>query len=126
MVCGAAMIVVTLALTLKEQNREFALLVSFTGGILLLGAAVREATPVMTAVTALAGRIAHGGEAFTVLLKAVGIALCTQFTADACRDAGESGIAHKAELCGRVMIAVVSLPIFEEVLALVETLFENF
>ena len=35
----------------------------------------------------------------SILFKALGICFLTQFSSDACRDAGEGGIAHKAELC---------------------------
>ena len=90
-VCGAAMIVVTLSLALKPEGKQFSLLLSFTGGVLLLGLAVREASPIFLAVSSLAQRASLGLEYLSVLLKAVGIALCTQFTSDACRDAGEGG-----------------------------------
>ena len=124
-ICAAALTAVTLALTLRPQSAHFALLVSFLAGALLLGTAITEAAPVFSTLSALCDRAAMDEQFVSALIKAVGIALCTQLTADACRDAGESGVAHKVELCGRVLIAVVSLPVFEEVISLADSLFSG-
>jgi len=54
-------------------------------------------------------------------LRAAGVCLVTQLTADTCRDAGESSLASKAELAGRFLLLVMALPLFERILTLITT-----
>lgn len=49
---------------------------------------------------------------FVILLKAAGIAYLTQIGADVCRDCGETAIASAVELCGRISLAGLALPLF--------------
>jgi len=123
-VCAAALVAAVLALSLRGASPVFAVLVSFAGGLLLLLPALGAAAPLVSAVEDLAAQAALRGEHAAALFKALGIALCTQFTSDACRQAGEEGIAKKAELCGRVLIVTAGLPVFEEVLRLAQAVFD--
>ena len=50
-----------------------------------------------------------------VLFKALGICYLTQFAADSCRDAGESALAVKAEIAGRIAVLLISLPLLSQV-----------
>ena len=38
-----------------------------------------------------------------------------QFAADACRDAGESALASRVELAGKMAVVLLSLPLFGEI-----------
>ena len=46
------------------------------------------------------------------MLRAMGIVLITQFAAQVCRDMDAPSIACRAELCGRLLLLGVALPIF--------------
>ena len=58
------------------------------------------------------------------LLKCIGIYFVTEFAADTCNDAGESGLASRVELFGRVASLVVSIPLLREFLNLIISLTE--
>ena len=51
-----------------------------------------------------------------ILLKSLGICLVTQFASDACKDAGESSMAGKVELAGKIAVIVAAMPMFEKVI----------
>lgn len=53
-----------------------------------------------------------------VLIKVLGVGYLTQFAVTLCKDAGESAIAAKVELAGKVAVLLLSLPVFEYVLDL--------
>jgi len=53
-----------------------------------------------------------------VLLKSLGICFLSQLAADACRDVGQSAIAGKVELAGRMAVLLSALPLFGELLEL--------
>jgi stage III sporulation protein AD len=50
------------------------------------------------------------------VLKVVGVAYLASFTAQICRDAGESAIAGKVELVGKVAILILALPVMWAIL----------
>ena len=56
------------------------------------------------------------GEAFSLMLKALGVALVSRFCADICRDCGENTLANGVESVGRVVMVSLSLPMFAEIL----------
>lgn len=56
------------------------------------------------------------GTYFVVALKALGISYITMFAADVCRDFGLTSFAQTAELCGKIAIFVLSLPLMSAVL----------
>ena len=55
------------------------------------------------------------------VVKALGICIITQLASDTCRDCGQSSIASKIELGGKVSVLVISIPIF---VSLIETVQE--
>ena len=50
-----------------------------------------------------------------ILFKTLGICFLAQFAADSCRDAGESALASKVELAGKISIVILALPLFEKI-----------
>lgn len=54
-----------------------------------------------------------------VLVKILVVSYVAEFGAALCRDAGESAFAAKLELCGRVAVMVLALPVVVDMLALV-------
>ncbi|MDE6730020.1 MAG: hypothetical protein K2J71_04515 [Oscillospiraceae bacterium] len=58
---------------------------------------------------------------FTILCKAVGISYLTQLGIDICKDCGEQALSTVVELCGRVFLILLALPLF---LTLAQTVLE--
>ena len=54
-----------------------------------------------------------------VVLRGAGICLVTQWAADTCRDAGDSALAGKAELTGRILLLLLAVPLYEQILTLI-------
>ena len=108
-----------LSAVLRSQRPELALGLGLAAGLLVAGLLLSQAMPLMTSLrrlTALGG-LSEGS--LSVALRSAGVCLVTQLTADTCRDAGESALASKAELVGRVLLLWLSLPLFEQILTLV-------
>ena len=59
-----------------------------------------------------------GQGSYTALLKALGVGIVCQFTAQLCRDAGEETLASGVEFFGKVEIILLSLPLLQQLLAL--------
>lgn len=111
-----------LAVVLRGQRPELAVCLSLLAGVLVVGMLLGQVTPLLRSVQRM---MQAGGMPSTylgVVLKAAGVCMLTQLTADTCRDAGETALAGKAELTGRVLLLVLSVPLFEELLTLVLSL----
>ncbi|MBE6574559.1 MAG: hypothetical protein E7652_09255 [Ruminococcaceae bacterium] len=60
------------------------------------------------------------GDYFKVMLKGLGVALLSEAGADLCRDAGESTLASRIELAGKVEILCIALPLIKSLVSLSE------
>lgn len=60
-----------------------------------------------------------GGKYITVAVKALIIAYLAETVADTCRDFGQSALAAKAELAGKCVIFVLTVPLFANVVEVV-------
>ena len=54
-----------------------------------------------------------------IILKITGIAILTEFAVSICKDSGESAIASKIDLGGKIIIISISIPIITALLELV-------
>jgi stage III sporulation protein AD len=62
-------------------------------------------------------------EYLKLAVKIVGLAYLAGFGAQICRDAGESGMAAKIELAGKIFILVLGIPVMAGILDLVLRVF---
>lgn len=117
-VTGIGIVGTLLGIVIRQYKPEYNVFVSLATGIVLMSIIVTVISPITDAITAISGRTGISSEYITPLFKALAICYVTQLAADCCRDAGETAIAGKVELCGRIAILLVSLPLFN---ALVNT-----
>lgn len=115
--CGAAICALIAVIMLKGQKSEFSSIVSLAAAALLFGAAAYEFIPVLNETRKLIEGTGFEGYLST-LIKALGVTLAVQFSAELCRDAGESAIASKLELVGKAEIIILALPLVRELLGL--------
>lgn len=121
---GIALTAAVLAVTLKQANPTFALLVSMAAGLCLLWIACGTAAKLVSAFHTLADASGVAGQIYLPVLKAVGIAAAVRVAGAFCKDAGQSALATKLDLVGTISAIVVCLPLFEQVLAVVTVMLE--
>lgn len=80
--------------------------------------AVRTLSGALDTVRTLLDRAAISSDTALILVKSLGVCLLVQFTADVCRDAGENGLAARAELAGKVALLLLALPLFRQIASL--------
>ncbi len=120
--CGFGILAAVLCVIVRQIKPESAVFVSIAAGIGILAAVVTAAAPSVGAITELAENAGIDGEFTKVLLKALAVCYITTLSADCARDAGESAVAAKLELGGRISIAMLSLPVFVELANMVTRL----
>ena len=117
---GIAVTAAIAVLVLRASQPAYALVLSLTAGVALLAFMVSQAGPLLERIEELMNGVLPDSSYAEVLLKALGIAILTQSAADICRDAGESSLAGKTELCGNVLILLCGLPLYEHAFSLLE------
>jgi len=100
-----------LAVTLKKQSPEISLMTAGITGILIFIFICGRMGEILTIFRETAEKAGISGGYFAIVLKVTGIAYLSQFGMQLCADAGESAIASKIELAGKILIMVVSAPI---------------
>jgi len=121
-IVSIGIIAVVLASILKAQRPEIALQISIATGLLIFIIIVVKLSAVISFIQTFSKKADIDSTYITILLKIVGIAYIAEFGAEVCKDAGESSIASKIELAGKVTIMILAVPIITSLLDLVVNL----
>lgn len=115
-IVGIGMTATILITILRPHVPQFAMLIGIMAGVLMLVMVVSNMTPVIHTLSDLskAARVDQGFLA--TILKIIGIAYIVEFAAQFARDAGETALAGKIELAGKVGIVVLAIPIITDVI----------
>ncbi len=122
---AGAFIAVLLTATLRQWNREVALLVSLAACVIFLLPAVERFQTVFTYVEQLRSTIGLESSLFTPVLQVCGIGFLTQIAVHFCSDAGEHALGHVLEICGTVVSLCAMLPLLETVFNLLLDFMRN-
>ncbi len=122
-IIGIGIIAAILAIVLRQMKPEFAMLISLMAGVVILFAIIGSIAPLIEEIQNIMSAASLPTEYAQILLKALGICFITQLACDSCRDAGESAIASKVELAGRIAVLLISIPLFKEILTIASSFF---
>lgn len=121
-VCGVAILC---AVTLMVLGRTSASGVGFAirigGSILIFGIFITILGSNIESIESLVSLVSGSGasyvsKSFSLMLKALGIALLSKLCADVCRDCGENTLAGGVESVGRVAIFSLCIPVISEII----------
>ncbi len=117
-VVGVGIIGAVLALVLRQYRPEYSIIVALCTSIIILISVFSAMQEVIDTLQNLLDRAQIDSEFAGVLFRALGICVVAQLASDSCRDAGESAIATKVEMAGKVAVLAVSLPLFSQLLSI--------
>lgn len=115
-IIGIAITALIIIIILKQYRPEFAVYVSLIAGALILLLVLGKLEGIMALLNNLASLSGVNGQFLSILIKITGIALLTEFAVSICQDSGESAIANKVDLGGKVIIISLSIPILSSLL----------
>ena len=101
-----------LALTLRGQRPEFAMLLSLGCGIFVLLALMGQMKEIITGLEKIMSGLSEQSDLTAIILKALGICIVAELGSQCCRDAGEAAIAAKVELVAKDALVLMSMPVF--------------
>lgn len=115
-IAGFAVCAAAIALVMRRIRPEAATALVLAAGAMTALMLLPQLLEIVSGILALAdaGQVRDGY--MEQLLKVGGISLLTDFAAQTCRDAGEDGLALKAELTGRILLISLALPVMRTLL----------
>lgn len=120
---SAAIIAVSvMTLLLKKYTPAIALVLALGMGVLVILSLIPQLKSIISLVEDIGGMTGEDSYA-SILFKIIGIAYVAQFAADLCTDAGESSLASRAVLAGKIFIVFYGMPIVAGLVDRINTMF---
>lgn len=123
-IMGIAMIAIVMCILFKQFKPEYVLFISITTGILIFGSVLTTLVPTFKTIETVLTQYKSGNMYITAILKTLGVCYVTTFITDCCNDCGQTVIASKVSLAGKVSIVVISLPLFDNLIKQAVSLLE--
>ena len=115
-IIGIGFIAVIIIIIIKQYRPEFAIYVSIGAGILIFSIIAGKLSGIIEILKSFANKTSINNTFLILLIKITGIAILTEFAVSICKDSGESAIASKVDLGGKVIIMAMSIPIMSSLL----------
>ena len=104
-------IVSILAVLFKSVKQEYSIICIIVGSLIIVLYILNSLLGVIDYFLEIVDKTGIDSQLFIVLLKIVGLGYLVEFSAGVCRDSGNSSIADKVVLAGKILIFIMSMPI---------------
>lgn len=105
-----------LALSLRGQRPEFAMLLSLGCGVFVLLNLLGQMKGILSGLERVMAGLSGQSNLTGIILKALGICIVAELGSQCCRDAGEAAIAAKVELAAKTALVLMCMPVFTQLL----------
>ena len=109
---GFCLLAAVMVMLLRQMSPQIAALLSVAFGTMVVTLILPSIRAYVGTIRDFLASLSLEAEYYRVMLKAMGIVLVTQLASQICRELDAPSIAQKAELCGRVALLGVALPVF--------------
>lgn len=106
-------------LLLKDERPEIAMELSLIAGITIFLMMISRITVVIQALQQIAAKVNIEFTYINIVLKIIAIAYIASFGIEICKDAGQTSIAGKIEMAGKILIIALAIPILMAVMDMV-------
>ena len=113
-IIGIALVSVIMAVLLKGYRPEISLAVSLTAMAVMFFMISPYLKTALGSFINLSEQIGLNMKYMAIIIKVIGIAYITQIAVEMCRDAGENALGTKVEICGKIVIIAMSMPVIYE------------
>lgn len=117
LILGIILSVITVLL--KQIKPEYSLICIIVGSIILIAYILSGVTTIFEYFSQIVDKTGIDEDLFSTLLKIIGVGYLIEFSAGICVDSGNSSIADKIVLAGKILIFTLSMPIITNLFNLV-------
>ena len=115
-VLGVGIVGALLAVTVKSTRPELGMCVGIVTGCIIFSFILPQTEEVLAGMKLLAEETGVDFAYFNPLVKIIGIAYITQFSAEMIKDSGETAIAKKVEFAGKIAVLIMIMPILKNLI----------
>ena len=119
-IIAGALIAVVLGLSLRQQGKDIALLLSIAACCMVVIAGVQYIKPIITFLENLQTLADLQDTSFQILLKAVGIGLVAEIAILICSDSGNAALGKSIQILTTGVLLWLSLPLMNALLEMVQ------
>ena len=105
-IVGVSIFAVIMIIILKNYRPEMALVLSIITGIGIMLYAISKMSSVINVLNDLVSKSGVNTDFLLIIIKVIGIAYIVEFGKNVCIDAGQSSIATKLEMAGKVVLTI--------------------
>lgn len=109
-------------LIVKPIRNDFAIMIALSGGVIILIMLLGYLTNIFDSFKLIIDSTGISSSLYTLVLKIIGIGYLIEFSAGICSDSGNSSLADKILLGGKIVIMVMALPIITNILKIISQL----
>lgn len=120
--CVIGILTTVMALLLRRQSPQTAMLLSVGAGTLIILSVVKNLVLTTQSISTLLQESGINADYIVILFKVLGICFLTEFTCDAVTEAGMLSLATNISFAGKVTVLITALPMFRDMLTSVSTL----
>lgn len=118
-IIGVGLVSLIIIILLKQYKPDFVIYISILAGAIILLLVMDKLGGIINLLTSIQNKANINNQFLVILLKITGIAFLTEYASSICKDAGETAIATKIDLGGKVIIIAISIPIIQALLELI-------
>lgn len=113
-IIGVGLLTLIISILLKDVKKEFSIYAVIIGTSIILFLSMNVLKEIINFIEGLTKNV--NGEFIKILLKMTGIAILTEYAVSLCKDSGESAIATKIDLGGKIILISLSIPVISSTL----------
>jgi len=117
-----ALVASVIIVLIKQEKKEIGVTISIFAAVVIAVYAIVKLEDIVKLIFDLAENAGVNSKYLEIILKVVGIAYIIELTKDVCVDSGETALAGKVEMAGKIMIVASTLPIISGVVEVVNKL----
>lgn len=117
-IVGLAIVAAVLCTVLRQCYPEYAAAVTILTGVTILLLVCGALSPLLDFLKQLSEAAGLQPEYLALAVRLIGLCWVTALGSDICRDTGQTALASKVELAGRLAVLLAALPAFEKLYAL--------
>ncbi|MBE5738369.1 MAG: hypothetical protein E7354_01365 [Clostridiales bacterium] len=108
-----------LAVFLRTIRSEYSILCIVIGSLILIYYIVNSLVDIFAFFNNVMEKTGIDQDLFVILLKIIGVGYLVEFSAGICSDSGNTSIANKVVLAGKILIFLLSMPIIKNLFEMV-------
>lgn len=118
-ILAIAILTCVASLIVKQVKPDFASIVAIAGGVIILLFLIDYLQDIVGVFQTIIEKTNLSPSLFSTILKIIGVGYLTEFTSNICTDSGNSGLASKVGLAGKIIILFLSLPIITNLIEVI-------